>query len=163
MAVLPLGRARDRRTRSRADRVGSCGRGRWKADRHHCAHGEGERRQLHGRETGVALQVADARTAGRRHSRDFARTMRTTFIETLSELADADERLWLLSADLGYSVVERFADRFPGRFVNVGVSEQNMIGIAAGLALSGKTVFTYSIANFATFRCLEQIRNDVCY
>ena len=89
--------------------------------------------------------------------------MRTTFIEMLCRLAETDERLWLLTADLGYSVLERFARSFPGRFVNVGVAEQNMIGLAAGLAHSGKIPFVYSIANFPTFRCLEQIRNDVCY
>jgi transketolase len=64
---------------------------------------------------------------------------------------------------LGFSVLERFADRFPNRFVNMGVAEQNMTGVAAGLALSGKIVFTYSIANFPTLRCLEQLRNDICY
>ena len=89
--------------------------------------------------------------------------MRAAFIETLCELAERDERIWLLTADLGYSVLERFATRFPDRFVNVGVAEQNMTGVAAGLALSGKIVFTYSIANFPIMRCLEQIRNDVCY
>jgi transketolase len=89
--------------------------------------------------------------------------VRTAFIETLSELAERDDRIWLLTGDLGYSVVERFASRFPAQYVNVGVAEQNMTGVAAGLALSGKIVFTYSIANFPTFRCLEQIRNDVCY
>ena len=89
--------------------------------------------------------------------------MRTAFIETLCELAEQDKRIWLLTADLGYSVLERFAARFPDRFVNVGVAEQNMTGVAAGLALSGKIVFTYSIANFPIMRCLEQIRNDVCY
>lgn len=89
--------------------------------------------------------------------------MRTAFIETLCELAEADERIWLLCGDLGYSVLERFSSRFPDRFVNVGVAEQNMTGVAAGLAMCGKIVFTYSIANFPTLRCLEQIRNDVCY
>jgi transketolase len=89
--------------------------------------------------------------------------MRTAFIETLYALAERDERIWLLTGDLGYSVLERFALRFPDRYVNVGVAEQNMTGIAAGLACSGKIVFTYSIANFPTLRCLEQIRNDVCY
>jgi transketolase len=60
-------------------------------------------------------------------------------------------------------VVEPFAGRFPKRFLNAGVAEQNMTGIATGLALCSKVVFTYSIANFPTLRCLEQIRNDVCY
>jgi transketolase len=89
--------------------------------------------------------------------------MRTAFIETLCELAEQNKQIWLLTGDLGYSVLERFADRFPDRFVNVGVAEQNMTGVAAGMSMCGKIVFTYSIANFPTLRCLEQIRNDVCY
>jgi len=78
-------------------------------------------------------------------------------------MARQDERVWLLTGDLGYSVLEPFAKEFPARFVNTGVAEQNMTGVATGLSLSGKIVFTYSIANFPTLRCLEQIRNDVCY
>jgi transketolase len=89
--------------------------------------------------------------------------MRTAFIETLCELAEQDERIWLLTGDLGYSVLELFAQRFPKRYVNIGVAEQNMTGVAAALALEGEIVFTYSIANFPVMRCLEQIRNDVCY
>ena len=89
--------------------------------------------------------------------------MRNAFILTLSERAAKDPNIWLLCGDLGFSVLEDFASQFPERFVNIGVAEQNMTGVAAGLALSGKVVFTYSIANFPTFRCLEQIRNDVCY
>jgi transketolase len=89
--------------------------------------------------------------------------VRTAFINRLCTLAEQDERIWLLTGDLGYSVLEAFADRFPKRYLNAGVAEQNMTGIAAGLALTGKTVFTYSIANFPIMRCLEQIRNDVCY
>ncbi len=89
--------------------------------------------------------------------------MRAAFIQTLCECAEFDERIWLLTGDLGYSVLESFADHFPNRYLNVGVAEQNMTGVAAGLALSGKIVFTYSIANFPVMRCLEQIRNDVCY
>jgi transketolase len=89
--------------------------------------------------------------------------VRNTFIETLIELAAEDKRIFLLCGDLGFSVLEKFASQFPDRFINIGVAEQNMTGIAAGLALSGKIVFTYSIANFPVMRCLEQIRNDVCY
>jgi len=89
--------------------------------------------------------------------------VRGSFIETLCDLAQSDERIWLLTGDLGFSVLEPFAGRFGERFVNAGVAEQNMTGVAAGLAHSGKIVFTYSIANFPTLRCLEQIRNDVCY
>jgi transketolase len=89
--------------------------------------------------------------------------MRTAFIEQLCELAQHDERIWLVCGDLGYSVLDEFSSRFPKRFLNVGVAEQNMTGIAAGLAFAGNTVFTYSIANFPVMRCLEQIRNDVCY
>jgi len=89
--------------------------------------------------------------------------MRSAFVDTLMAAAENDPNIWLLSGDLGFSVLERFAARFAGRFVNVGVAEQNMAGMAAGIALSGKTVFIYSIGNFPTFRCLEQLRNDVCH
>lgn len=89
--------------------------------------------------------------------------MRNTFIETLCELAAEDPRIWLVCGDLGFSVLESFASKFPDRYLNAGVSEQNMTGLAAGLAGTGKIVFTYSIANFPVVRCLEQIRNDVCY
>jgi len=88
--------------------------------------------------------------------------MRTAFVNTLIEEAAHNERIWLLTGDLGFSVLEPFIERFPRRYINAGVAEQNMMGVAAGLALSGKIVFIYSIANFPTLRCLEQIRNDVC-
>jgi transketolase len=89
--------------------------------------------------------------------------MRTAFARTLVDLAKGDPRVWLLTGDLGFSVLEPFAAAFPDRYVNVGVAEQNMAGLAAGIAHSGNVVFVYSIANFPTFRCLEQIRNDICY
>lgn len=89
--------------------------------------------------------------------------MRTTFVRTLVDLASRDKEINLVVGDLGFGVVEPFAEAYPNRFVNAGVAEQNMTGIAAGMALCGKVVFTYSIANFPIFRCLEQIRNDVCY
>lgn len=89
--------------------------------------------------------------------------MRGVFINTLIKLARKDKRIFLLTGDLGFSVLEGFRDEFPDRFVNMGVAEANMIGVAAGLALSGKVVFVYSIVPFVTLRCLEQIRNDVCY
>jgi transketolase len=89
--------------------------------------------------------------------------VRTAFLHELLALAEADPRVWLVTGDLGYSVLEPFAERFPERYLNAGVAEQNMLGVAAGLARSGAQVFVYSIANFPTFRCLEQIRNDVCY
>lgn len=89
--------------------------------------------------------------------------MRTTFIKTLIEIAGQNDKVWLVAGDLGYSVLEAFSEKFPARYLNAGVAEQNMTGIAAGLALSGKIAFTYSIANFPVFRCLEQVRNDVCY
>ena len=89
--------------------------------------------------------------------------MRDAFIRALTEEAARNEKVNLLVGDLGFRVVDDFAARFPDRFLNPGVAEQNMTGIATGMALSGKIVFTYSIANFPTLRCLEQIRNDVCY
>lgn len=89
--------------------------------------------------------------------------MRSTFIKTLEELAQKDRRIFFITGDLGYSVIESFQKKFPRQFLNAGVAEQNMTGIAAGLALSGKIVCTYSIANFPSLRPLEQVRNDVCY
>lgn len=89
--------------------------------------------------------------------------MRTAFIQQLVEEAKINDKIFLLVGDLGYSVVEPFAELFPDRFLNVGIAEQNMTGIAAGLAMEGYNVFTYSIGNFPTLRCMEQIRYDVCY
>lgn len=89
--------------------------------------------------------------------------MRKTFLNTLIKLAEKDERIYLLTADMGWGLVEYFAEKYPRRFINVGVAEQDMIGIATGLALCGKIVFIYSIANFPTLRCIEHIRNDICY
>jgi len=89
--------------------------------------------------------------------------MRTAFIHTLIKLARSDKRIFLLVGDVGFSLVEPFVKEFPERFLNVGISEQNMMGIATGIALNGKVVFVYSLTNFPTLRCLEQIRDDVCY
>jgi transketolase len=89
--------------------------------------------------------------------------MRDAFIQELVMLARQHPHIALIVGDLGYSVVEPFANEFPNRFINAGVAEQNMTGLAAGMASEGYHVFTYSIANFPTFRCAEQIRNDVAY
>jgi transketolase len=78
-------------------------------------------------------------------------------------MAPVNPELLLLTGDLGFGVLNRFSKEFPRQYLNVGVAEQNMSGLAAGLALEGHTVFTYSIGNFPTLRCLEQIRNDICY
>jgi len=89
--------------------------------------------------------------------------MRDAFVKQLTELAEKDESIFFITADLGFGVFDNFAERFPNQYLNVGVAEQNMVGIATGLGLEGRKVFTYSIANFATLRCLEQIRNDAAY
>lgn len=89
--------------------------------------------------------------------------MRNAFIDELVSLAVDRENIALVVGDLGFSVVEPFSDRFPNRFINAGVAEQNMAGLAAGMASEGYHVFMYSIANFPTFRCAEQIRNDIDY
>lgn len=89
--------------------------------------------------------------------------MRTAFINELITQARLHPEIFLVVGDLGFSVVEPFVQEFPNRYLNAGVAEQNMTGVAAGLASEGYHVFTYSIANFPTLRCLEQIRNDVCY
>lgn len=89
--------------------------------------------------------------------------MRTAFINQLLEEARHNKRVFLLVGDLGYHVIEPFATEFPDRFMNVGIAEQNMAGVAVGLAMTGYNVYIYSIGNFPTLRCFEQIRNDIAY
>jgi len=89
--------------------------------------------------------------------------MRDAFIATLTELAAADPSIMLITGDLGFGVLSDFSSRFPKQFLNAGVAEQNMTALAAGMALEGHKVYTYSIANFTTLRPLEQVRNDICY
>ena len=89
--------------------------------------------------------------------------MRDAFITELIDLAGHDPSVMLITGDLGFGVLNEYMERFPQQFLNAGVAEQNMTGLAAGLALEGHKVYTYSIGNFTTLRCLEQLRNDVCY
>lgn len=89
--------------------------------------------------------------------------MRSLFNKVLLEIAEKNDRIYMILADIGYGEIEGFAERFPDRYFNVGVAEQNMTGVACGVAMEGNIAITYSIANFPTLRCLEQIRNDVCY
>jgi len=89
--------------------------------------------------------------------------MRDVFIDQLCQLAERDSRIMLITGDLGFGVLEEYQRRFPKQYLNAGVAEQNMTGIATGMALDGHIVFTYSIANFTFMRCLEQIRNDAAY
>uniref|UniRef100_UPI0040483C52 transketolase family protein n=1 Tax=Aliarcobacter sp. TaxID=2321116 RepID=UPI0040483C52 len=89
--------------------------------------------------------------------------MRNTFVKTLVKLAEQDERIFVITPDLGFSVLEEFEEKFPDRFLNVGIAEANAVSIASGLALSGKIVYVYSIMPFVTMRPFEQIRVDVAY
>lgn len=89
--------------------------------------------------------------------------MRTAFIENLTRLASANEAIHLITSDTGFKVFDDFKETFPDRYLNIGISESALIGLAAGLALSGKTVFVYGIVPFVTMRCFEQIRNDLCF
>lgn len=89
--------------------------------------------------------------------------MRDTFVKTLMHIAQKDKNVILITGDLGFGVLKPFWEKFPDQFINAGIAEQDMTGFAAGMALSGKTVFTYSIGNFPTLRCIEQIRNDCAY
>lgn len=89
--------------------------------------------------------------------------MRNTAVHQIDKLAADDPRICLMTADLGYNVLTPFIEHYPDRYYNVGISEQAMNAMAAGMALEGEIVFTYSIGNFPTLRCLEQIRNDICY
>ena len=89
--------------------------------------------------------------------------MRDTFVRNLIEEAKKNKNIELITGDLGFGVLKPFYEALPDQFTNVGIAEQNMTTMAAGMALEGKTVFTYSIGNFPTLRCLEQIRNDCAY
>ena len=89
--------------------------------------------------------------------------MRDAFVRTLIELAKEDRNIELITGDLGFGVLKPFWEQLPDQFINAGIAEQNMTTVATGMALEGKTVFTYSIGNFPTLRCLEQIRNDCAY
>ncbi len=89
--------------------------------------------------------------------------MRNAFVQTLVELAQQDKSIELITGDLGFGVLKPFWEQCPDQFTNAGIAEQNMTTVAAGMALEGKNVFTYSIGNFPTLRCLEQIRNDCAY
>ncbi len=89
--------------------------------------------------------------------------MRDTFVRTLVDLAKQDSNIELITGDLGFGVLKPFWETVPDQFTNAGIAEQHMTSMAAGMALTGKTVFTYSIGNFPTLRCLEQIRNDCAY
>ncbi|MDR1612788.1 MAG: transketolase [Planctomycetota bacterium] len=91
--------------------------------------------------------------------------MRDAFIQEIERLAadpDGDERIVVVTADIGNRMFNRFREANPGRFVNTGIAEANMTGIAAGLAMAGLRPFTYTIASFNPGRCLEQIRLDIC-
>jgi transketolase len=88
--------------------------------------------------------------------------MRVEFVDTVAKVMQSDEKALFLSGDLGFNAFEGLQKSFGPRFLNVGVAEQNMIGVAAGMALEGYRPWAYSIAPFAVYRCLEQIRNDVC-
>ena len=88
---------------------------------------------------------------------------RLTFFKELIELARKDEKVILLTGDLGYNFIEEFMEEFPDRFINCGIAEQNMVGVAAGLARTGWKPYVYSGAMFLCTRALEQIRDDICY
>ena len=89
--------------------------------------------------------------------------MRDSFVKALSIEAEKNKNIVLITGDLGFGVLDEYAKNFPSQYINAGVAEQNMAGLASGLGIDGKIAFTYSIGNFNTLRCLEQIRNDACY
>ena len=89
--------------------------------------------------------------------------MRHVFVNELIKESKKDKDIYLITADLGFKAFEKFQNEFPERFINLGVAENNMIGVGAGMALKGKKVFVYSILPFIVFRSLEQIRNIICH
>jgi transketolase len=101
--------------------------------------------------------------SGRAANWKASRNVRDRFVQTLTELAETDRRITLITGDLGFGVLDSFRSKFPAQYINAGVAEQNMTLLATGLALEGRIVFTYSIANFPTLRCLEMVRNGPAY
>jgi len=89
--------------------------------------------------------------------------MRTSFFNALFEVAKKDPQVVLITADMGFGLLERFRDELPNQYINSGISEANSISVAAGMALLGKKAYVYSIAPFVTYRPFEQVRLDVCY
>ena len=89
--------------------------------------------------------------------------MRNSLVDTFLSKAKTDKNCVFITGDLGFNVLDKIYNELPKQFINVGIAEQNMASVAAGMALEGKCVFIYSIGNFSTLRCLEQIRNDICY
>ncbi len=89
--------------------------------------------------------------------------MRFTVVKNIYEAALKNKKIHFLTGDLGHAYEDDFKKNIPNQYINAGIAEQNMMGIAAGLALSGMKVFVYSISPFVTMRCFEQVKNDVCY
>jgi len=89
--------------------------------------------------------------------------MRNAFAKEWLKFALENPKMILITGDLGYGVLDEIASVVPDQYINAGIAEQSMMSMAAGLASEGYRPFVYSIANFPTIRCLEQIRNDVCY
>ena len=89
--------------------------------------------------------------------------MRKPFIETFTALAEKDSKVILIIGDVGFRFIETFRDRFPNQFLNVGVCEQTMMGVAAGMARAGWKPYVYTMRNFIAFRPYEQVRNDIAF
>lgn len=89
--------------------------------------------------------------------------MRKQFIEKLTELASKDPKVILIIGDVGFSFLEPYIARFPNQFLNAGICEQSMMGLAAGMANMGWKPYVYTMSNFILLRPLEQVRNDICY
>lgn len=89
--------------------------------------------------------------------------MRKPFLEQLTALVEKDPRVVLIVGDVGFSYIEEFKERFPNQFLNAGIAEQNMMGMASGMAYAGWKPWVYTMTNFILLRPLEQVRNDICY
>src|SRR5690349_9290063 len=130
-----------------------------------CQDHQGQRRELYGKRADLALSLAEQ--AGISAGRDRARTggaMRNTFSEALYKAASSNPDIYIVVADISPAgSMAKFSEQYPARFINVGVAEQSMIGICAGLALKGCQPFAYTIATFSLYRPFEMVRDDLCY
>src|SRR5262245_55250904 len=134
-----------------------------------CANREGQGGAVDGRQARVALSPDERGTVRGRSGRSRrsgetagACEMRVDFVKAVNDVLASDEASVFITGDVGYAALETLRATYGARFLNAGVAEQNMMGVAAGMAFTGLRPWVYSIAPFVTYRCLEQIRNDVC-
>src|SRR5712691_3614701 len=158
---------RGRRARRDGDPLGDTGAdGRRPSGSHRLQHDQGQGRAVRREPADLALPFAERRALCRGQGRACrggaeGMIMRGQIIDAVFERMASNPDVFFLTADMGINLIEKFAEKYPTRFLNVGIAEQNLVGVSAGLANLGFRPFAYTISNFAIHRCFEQIRNDI--